>query len=341
MTRALLLFSSVVAAAADTRPSAHFYFVGDVAGTQSLELNAEHIRVLSPVWIFVRPNGELKVNVDPKVLGLAAAYKIELWPVVMNQDFRLDIARAVLSDPKKVDALAGKLASTAAVHRFQGLQLDFENIETPERAGYTRLTQKLRHALGRHEIGLSVAVAAPLYSTGGKDGKPLEWHETKRSEAFDYEQLGAASDFLTLMSYDQYATPEAPGPVAGISWMEACVRKLLESVPAQKIQLGLPLYHRRWSGSVISTGSWAEAQTAAIKAGVPWKLDPLHDEPVVRFQEGTVQHTIWFEDARSLARRMELIHRYSLRGFSAWRLGQEDPSVWPVLFAGRGSGGCR
>lgn len=341
MTRALLLFACLAAAAADTRPAAHFYFVGDVAGTQSLELNAEHIRVLSPVWIFVLPRGELKLKVDPKVLGLAAANKIELWPVVMNQDFRLDIARSVLEDPKKVDALAAKLASAAVMHRFHGLQLDFENLEAPERAGYTRLTQKLRQALGRHSIGLSVAVPAPLYSTGGSDGRPLDWHETKRSEAFDYEKLGAASDFLTLMSYDQYATPEAPGPVAGISWMEACVKKLLETVPAAKIHLGMPLYHRRWSGPVISTGSWAEAQTAAIKAGVPWKLDPLHDEPVVRFQEGPVQHTIWFEDARSLSRRMGLVHKYSLRGFSAWRLGQEDPSVWPALFSGRGAGGCR
>lgn len=340
MKRPFLIIALSLAAFAAQPPAAHFYYAGDVAGAQSLELNAPHIRMLSPVWIVVGAVGDVTVNVDPKVMALAAAHRFELWPVVVNRDFRPNIARFVLGDPKRVEALAAKLAAAAIRYRFHGLHLDFENMDGLDRRGYVHLAASLRQILSREGIGLSAAVSAPLYSTGGTAGRPLEWRTAQRSEAYDYGALAAHCDFLTLMSYDQYATPGAPGPIAGISWMEACLRKILESVPAEKIQLGLPLYHRRWTGRFISTGSWAEAQVAAIKARVPWNLDPLHQEPVIRFRQGGIDSTIWFEDARSLAMRLELVARYALRGFSAWRLGQEDPSVWPALFS-RPNSGCQ
>lgn len=43
------------------------------------------------------------------------------------------------------------------------------------------------------------------------------------------------------------------------------------------------------------------------------------------------QHVVWLEDARTLLPRLDLAVRYGLTGVAAWRLGQEDPGVWPVL----------
>ena len=42
-------------------------------------------------------------------------------------------------------------------------------------------------------------------------------------------------------------------------------------------------------------------------------------------------HTMWISDANSLRQRVQLARRYRLQGFSAWRLGQEDPAIWRVL----------
>ncbi|MEZ5351598.1 MAG: glycosyl hydrolase family 18 protein [Bryobacteraceae bacterium] len=317
-------------------PLAQFYYVDDTAAYQSLEQNSGSIGVLSPAWIVVGADGAIKTTIDARVARLAAERGIALMPIVMNGDFEVAVLRAVLRDDASRSALAGKLARLALAEGFQGLQLDFENLEASDREPYADLASRLGEELHRYGKQLSVAVASPVYSIGAVDAKPASWTPTPRSEGFDYARLASASDFLTLMAYDQYATADTPGPVAGIAWVEACIRTVLETVPASKIMLGLPLYHRHWAGTRVTTGPWAEAQAEAMRADAPPVWSPLHEEPSIRFDRDRVSHVIWFHDAASLARRMELMRRYRLRGFSAWRLGQEDPAVWPRVFERKG-----
>ena len=40
---------------------------------------------------------------------------------------------------------------------------------------------------------------------------------------------------------------------------------------------------------------------------------------------------IFLEDAQSLKAKYEFLKQFKLRGFSAWVLGAEDPSIWNVL----------
>ncbi|HEX2987687.1 MAG TPA: hypothetical protein VHS06_05895, partial [Chloroflexota bacterium] len=49
------------------------------------------------------------------------------------------------------------------------------------------------------------------------------------------------------------------------------------------------------------------------------------------------EHEVWLEDATSVAGKLQIATRYGLGGVGAWRLGQEDPGVWPEL-AGYRSG---
>ncbi len=42
-------------------------------------------------------------------------------------------------------------------------------------------------------------------------------------------------------------------------------------------------------------------------------------------------HIVWLENAASVAERLGIAERYGLRGAVAWRLGQEDPAVWPLI----------
>ncbi len=323
------------AALPGSSPVAQFYYVDDAAALQSLEKNGSRVSLLSPVWIVVDAAGGVRIASDGKVERLAAEHRFKLMPVIVNEDFRLDAARAVLRDEAKMDGLAAQLVRTAETQRWDGLQLDFENLERADRDAYSRFAEKLGAALRPRGMALSVAVPAPVYGIGPVDKRPGEWLPTPRSEGFDYERLAQAASFLTLMAYDQYVMADTPGPIAGIEWVEACVKKVLETVPASKVTLGLPFYHRRWTGNVVTTGSWVEAQAASVKANVAPRADPLHQEPVVRFWEGGVQSIVWFHDAKSLSQRLDLVKRYNLRGFSAWRLGQEDPSVWTETFGGR------
>jgi spore germination protein YaaH len=50
------------------------------------------------------------------------------------------------------------------------------------------------------------------------------------------------------------------------------------------------------------------------------------------------QHEVWFEEGSGVAARLALAARYGAGGVAAWRLGQEDPEVWPAVAAWRRDG---
>ncbi len=43
------------------------------------------------------------------------------------------------------------------------------------------------------------------------------------------------------------------------------------------------------------------------------------------------EHVVWLEDATSVEARLQIALQNDVRGVGAWRLGQEDPGVWPQL----------
>jgi hypothetical protein len=42
-------------------------------------------------------------------------------------------------------------------------------------------------------------------------------------------------------------------------------------------------------------------------------------------------HEVWVEDGTSVAARLALAFSYHVRGVATWRLGLEDPGVWPAF----------
>jgi spore germination protein YaaH len=181
-------------------------------------------------------------------------------------------------------------------------------------------------------LQLGIAVPAPVGPGTPPHLSPPVWVPNVRATAFDYAKLGRVIDSMTLMSYDEYTAPDQPGPVAGLAWVEACVRKALESVPAQKLRLGLALYHRHWSGPKVTEGPFPVARVLAAKSGVKMSTSTTHKEITFEYREGAVRHVVWGSDAASLGQRLALVSKYKLGGYAAWRVGQEDPAVWEKVF---------
>ncbi|HET9783831.1 MAG TPA: hypothetical protein VFP94_02610, partial [Terriglobales bacterium] len=46
---------------------------------------------------------------------------------------------------------------------------------------------------------------------------------------------------------------------------------------------------------------------------------------------GHKRQVTWVEDERSFVAKLHLVTEYHLRGFSVWRIGLEDPHIWPEL----------
>jgi len=326
----VLLATATVAPAATGRaapdaPLRHFYYVNDAAAAQSLDRNRSQIDLLSPVWFSVANGGRLETNLDAHLLEWASTNHLPLMPVLVNQGFDGKIAHALLTSPRGRDDLIISILKIARIHHFYGIELDFENIDPSDREAFSSFAQALGRGLHNLQMKMAISVMSPFGPRQQPDGS---WELSPHSAAFDYFQLAAEADLVSLMAYDQHTSPDAPGPIAGVAWVEACVRRLLEFVPSDKLLLGIPLYHRRWEPGGVSEGPFLEAQALATRTHAAIQYDSEQEESMFQVDDPKGNLTVWLYDARALNARLKLAAKYHLRGYSAWRLGQEDPLFW-------------
>jgi spore germination protein YaaH len=306
----------------------HFYATADEESVASLRQHARDIDLASPQWFQVDASGRLVDVSDPVLADWARRTKVRLMPLVLNSEFRPEIAHLVLSDSRVQSDLIRDLLDAGERLKLRGFQLDFENVPASDRAAFTAFVRALSGRLRSRGLRLSVAVPAPLFAVPS-DANPEPLNE--RALAFDYRALSAASDFLTVMTYDQHTSKDNPGPVSGRPWLEACLKRVLAEAPAKKVMLGLPLYYRRFRPGGVLEGTHAEALALSRAQNATIRRDPVEGESTFAFDETGAPNVVWLQDAQSLKDRLDLTRRLRLLGFSAWRLGHEDPEAWPHL----------
>src|SRR5690606_14292314 len=97
------------------------------------------------------------------------------------------------------------------------------------------------------------------------------------------------------------------------------------------------LYGYDWTlpfveGSFARAISPQEAIRLAREHNVSIQFDEVAQAPYFNYvdTEGR-KHEVWFEDARSIQSKFDLIERKNLRGISYWKLGLSFPQNWLLL----------
>ena len=310
---------------------AHSYYVNEPASWRSLQKHGQQLGLVSPDWFAVDESGRLNSTVDAKVVEWARGRSVPLMPLVVNRGFRPEVAAAVLATEGSRRQVVEQLVRAAGEHNFAGFVLDFERVPAAERDNLTRFAVALAGELRRSGRRLGIAVHPPLLPARAPDSQ--RWVANEDAFAFDLKALSRHADFISLMAYDMHYQAGDPGPIASLPWVEACLQRTLKFVPRQKLMLGVPFYHRRWSAQKVDEGTYAQALELAEKARASIETHPFHREKTFTFRNGEGANQVWFNDAGALADRIALARRYRLRGFSAWRLGQEDPALWTATLS--------
>ena len=75
-----------------------------------------------------------------------------------------------------------------------------------------------------------------------------------------------------------------------------------------------------------------EAVQTAIRYQAPIRFDDTAQTPWYRYTDETAaEHEVWFEDARSMRAKYELIAEYGLRGIGCWQIMQLFRVMWLLL----------
>lgn len=292
--------------------------------------NPELFDQVSPVWYAPDATGRVgladaeNTQVDLSTVRTLQAHGIRVIPTVTNlRDGEWDpgTVQAVLHNPTATETHVDELVNLAVANEYDGIDIDYEDLSGRDRGAYSAFLTKLGTALQTAGKLLTTAVH-PKTSDAGYDGRNL---------AQDYRAIGAAVDQVRVMTYDYSWDTSSPGPVAPADWVEDVIAWTVTQIPREKVILGVVLLGYDWGAGPGVTVDYERARSLAEE----------HGAAVQRFRDGSpwfayqdtsgTRHEVWYEDTQSTRVKLGLVSEYGLGGAFFWRLGGEDPGVWPAV----------
>ena len=314
-----------------------WYSVGREESTQSFLAHADKISIVSPQVFSLDSLGVIRGKVDPRVVGKAREKGVKLVPLVMNPGFDQPSIHRVLTNAEARKRALDNLVALCRDNHFDGIQFDIENVHVTDKDALTSFMRDA--AVGLHRVNCSVSAAVvPRMSDDPGPTSYHRWIFDNWRGVYDYKALADALDFLSYMTYAQHTGGSPPGPVAGYTWMEDCLKFVLSTgVPPSKISLGIPSYSDWWYPSYDAKAgarmrgsdiSFAKAESLLAKNHAQLTWDDREKTGYSFWSNAGVNEFLWLEDARAFSAKLELVRKYGLRGYSVWVLGSEDPRVW-------------
>ena len=300
-----------------------FYVPDDESSLASLRRHVDQLDWVVPALVTVAADGTPQFHADSRLDHMIAAMKRQpkVLPMVQNlADGSWDgggMAR-LLRDPAASRRMAGRLGTWATQHRYAGLVMDLESLPPSVMDGYLRFLGQLRAALPPHA---KLAVTVPA----GDENWPLA-------------RFAAIADRVIFMAYDQHWQGGQPGPIAAQDWFARQVAMAQRRIGADRIVVALGSYAYDWHGGGADALSLDEAWLAAHDSDAAVSYDPASGNAGFAYDEAGQRHQIWMLDAAASWNQLQILRRLGIRSVALWRLGSEDPGLWPDLAAWRGKG---
>jgi len=311
------------------------YIDTDITGNRSKEVLTNVGEYLSTVQAFsyqVNSEGVLKpLGYEEEVLSGAKETNTRPIMVLTNiQDgrFSTEAATAILTNPELSEKVLNEIIAIMKEKGYKGLDVDFEYLGAQNRLPYNEFLLKAKSKLDAEGFTLSTALAPKL--TVDQPGVLYEGH--------DYSFHGKTVDYIFLMTYEWGYVAGPPRAVAPINEVKKVMDFAISQVPKEKLMMGIPLYGYDWTLPFVQGESRARAISSqqaielAAKYGVNIQYDEEAQSPYFRYrdEEGR-QHEVWFEDARSIQAKFDLVKSLGIRGFFYWVLGRDFPQNWLLV----------
>ncbi|MED1229636.1 glycoside hydrolase family 18 protein [Bacillus nakamurai] len=278
----------------------------------------------------VQRNGTLKEPPLTNLKTIADRNNTTLMMIVTNLEndaFSDELGRIILTDETVKRKLLQGIVATAKKYGFRDIHFDFEYLRPQDKEAYNQFLREARTIFHREGWLISTALAPKTSAT--QAGK---WYE-----AHDYKAHGEIVDFVVIMTYEWGYSGGPAQAVSPIGPVRNVIEYALTEMPSRKIVMGQNLYGYDWT-LPFKKGTTAKAVSPqqAIALAARYKVDIEYNEtaqaPFFRYTDANnKRHEVWFEDARSIQAKFNLIKELHLRGISYWKLGLSFPQNWLLL----------
>jgi cellulose synthase/poly-beta-1,6-N-acetylglucosamine synthase-like glycosyltransferase/spore germination protein YaaH/peptidoglycan/xylan/chitin deacetylase (PgdA/CDA1 family) len=320
---------------------AAFYAPWEETGLHALQANAKNMTHVLPVWFHLAPDGthldrhDFEVTLVPHnadVMKMARENNLNVVPVFSNAELsttgsgEFDAKRVheFLLNPAAQQRLIFELRSLLQQYGFQGINVDFENLDAADYRLYVPFLQRLKTSF------------APAHLTVSAD---LEVGD--KAAALDWRAVSSACDFVIVMAYNENGeTTKLPGPIASMNWYRRQVQRAVETIPRDKLVIGLANYSLDWTdgqgyadpmsyqGALVAASTYRVNETPESIVD----FDPVELNPTFWYiDDDHKQHEVWMLDAVTAANQWLVAQNYGVRGVGVWVLGSTDPSIWSFI----------
>ncbi|MBW7476400.1 SH3 domain-containing protein [Paenibacillus oenotherae] len=288
------------------------------------------VNVVSPTWFELMNNkGDISSKADRSYVAWAHKRGMQVWGLFSN-GFEPERTTQALATVESRFHIIQQILAYAELYKLQGINIDFENVHTADKANLVQFVRELTPLL--HEQNLVVSIDVTPKSNSEM------W-----SVFLDRAALGKVVDYMMVMAYDEHwaSSPKA-GSVASLPWVEQSILRIMEEdeVPPDKLVLGMPLYTRVWTekkdeNGALKVSSKALGMDSVSDIIAEHKLKPLLDEQAgqnyVEYTEDGARKRIWLEDELSIKARTALVKKYNLAGIATWQRAFQSDEVWDII----------
>jgi spore germination protein YaaH len=306
------------------------FTLGWVAGSNPNLQNLaayKDLNVVSPILATIDDQFNLQVTSNSSEAGTIQAQGKMVWArVAISTDTKSNL-HAFLTNPVKVQGVIKQLHQSALQNKWNGINLDIENVDSADRNAFSQFIKQAATELGKSSIILSIDLPP---DPNGQNGQA----------PFDHKVIGKYCKYIIFMGYDQHwSSDPIPGPVTSLSWLNQNLQEFTNTgIPSQKIILGLPAYTRIWEqnqqGTIVKNPAepiqYVENLMRQDHRQLSW--DPALGEYYTSYNVNNIHYKIWLPTEKSFSIYLNLISQYHLAGSAVWNLNLMNSDYWNQLY---------
>lgn len=274
-------------------------------------------------------NGELIQIDDTEIIKMAREYKVAplmLISTILNVgDFSTELTHIILNNKSIQEHLIQNIINNMKVKGYFGLYINFGFILEVDSPNYVDFIKELTESLVQEGFEICVALAPNIVDQSGVIYK-----------GHDYEGLGKIVTAVLLMTYDWGKALGPTTSVAPVNMMRQVFDYSITKIPPEITYIGIPTFGYDWTLQPIGGITIVHylSNTSAINLAVEKKVIIQYDEvsqaPFYYYRDITnnIGHIVWFEDARSINAKLNLVTEYGFRGISILNIMEKFPQLW-------------